>query len=79
MRAAQKRPRAWDKKMRAAREKMRPPFYHAEAARDTQGARLDLPLGIFFFGATKLNSLGATKLNSGAAKPNSDETNLHRK
>ena len=54
MRAAQKRPRAWDKKKRAAREKMRPPFYHAEAARDTQGARLDLPLGIFFFGAARL-------------------------
>ena len=26
------RPRAWDKKMRAAREKMRPPFFSAEAA-----------------------------------------------
>ena len=33
-RAAQKRPRPWDKKMRAAREKMRPPFFHAEASRE---------------------------------------------
>ena len=73
--------------MRAAREKMRPPFFHAEAARG------NFPVGFFIMGSTggdeywgstilKNNksdpapatfsvTLGATKLNSGATKLNS--------
>ena len=45
-RAAQKRPRPWDKKMRAAREKMRPPFFHVEAAhKKMRAAREKFPCG----------------------------------
>ena len=92
-RAAQKRPRPWAKKMRAAREKMRPPFFHAEAARG------NFPVGFFIMGSTggdeywgstilKNNksdpapatfsvTLGATKLNSGATKLNSGAAKLN--
>ena len=78
MRAAQKRPRAWDKKMRAAREKMRPPFYHAEAARDTQGARLNLPLGIFFFGAARFYRLLPKGRKNQTEQPRCNQTEQPR-
>ncbi len=78
MRAAQKRPRAWDKKMRAAREKMRPPFYHAEASRDTQGARLNLPLGIFFFGAARLCRLLPKGRKNQTEQPRCNQTEQPR-
>ena len=79
--------------MRAAREKMRPPFFHAEAACE------NFPVGFFIMGSTggdgrwgltKLKyyksdpasatfsvTLGATKLNSGATKLNSGAAKLN--